>query len=183
MNGIYYKEGIYVLIDNDTNNDICIYHYDYKSNISLYGHRVQIRRYHHETATLTIDGISIVKYDYSQQSNYTSNYISDALPISIIVSHLNSIATNGVDAFLENYKKSIEFLYGELKELNQKTESQLSIEQEDSKIKKLISELDKIRTLLFSVLAILFSLYTYMSAGLENEKVISVYQSVIDTLA
>ena len=103
--------------------------------------------------------------------------------LSEIASHLNAIETNGVDAFLEHYKKSVEFLYTELKELNQKTESQLTIEQEDSKIKSLLVELTKIRDLLFSVLAILFSLNTYMSAGLENEKVISICQSVMDSLA
>ena len=103
--------------------------------------------------------------------------------LSEIASHLNAIETNGVDTFLEHYKKSVEFLYTELKELNQKTESQLTIEQEDSKIKSLLVELTKIRDLLFSVLAILFSLNTYMSAGLENEKVISICQSVMDSLA
>ena len=105
-----------------------------------------------------------------------------ALLLSEIASHLNAIETNGVDAFFEHYKKSIEFLYGELKELNQKTESQLSIEREDSNIKILLSELTEIRDLLFSVLIILFSLNTYMSAGLENEKVISVFQSIMDSL-
>lgn len=175
MNGIYFKEGIYVAIDDGkSQNDICVYNY-YKDNVSLYGGRIRITYSSEEEAKLYVDGISIIKI--SDKKNQS------ALLLSEIASHLNAIETNGVDAFLEHYKKSVEFLYTELKELNQKTESQLTIEQEDSKIKSLLVELTKIRDLLFSVLAILFSLNTYMSAGLENEKVISICQSVMDSLA
>lgn len=174
MYGIYFKEGIYVLIDNDTQNDICVYN-NHKNNVSLYGGRIRIRLYSsNEKACLYVDGISIIKI--------SDKRIESALILSEITSHLNAIETNGVDAFLEHYKKSVEFLYAELKELNQKTESQLTIEQEDLKVKILLVELTKITDLLFSVLAILFSLNTYMSAGLENEKVISVCQSIMDSL-
>ena len=175
MNGIFFKDGIYVIIDNDTESDICVYHYNYKDNVTLYGGRININYESQEEAYLKIDGISIIKVNDKE--------IRKNFPLSTIASHLNAIETNGIDAFLENYKKSIEFLYVELKELNQKTESQLSIEQEDSKIKSLLFELTKIRNLLFSVLAILFSLSTFMSASLENEKVVSICQSVIDSLA
>lgn len=175
MNGIYFKEGIYVAIDDGkSQNDICVYNY-HKNNVSLYGGRIRITYSSEEEANLYVDGISIIKI--------SDKKIQSALLLSEIASHLNAIETNGIDAFLVHYKKSVEFLYTELKELNQKTESQLTIEQEDSKIKSLLVELTKIRDLLFSVLAILFSLNTYMSAGLENEKVISICQSVMDSLA
>lgn len=175
MNAIYFKEGVYIAIDDGkSQNDICVYNY-HKDNVSLYGGRIRITYSSEEEANLYVDGISIIKI--------SDKKIQSALLLSEIASHLNAIETNGVDAFLEHYKKSVEFLYTELKELNQKTESQLTIEQEDSKIKSLLVELTKIRDLLFSVLAILFSLNTYMSAGLENEKVISICQSVMDSLA
>lgn len=175
MNGIYFKEGIYVAIDDgESRNDICVYNL-YKDDVALYGGRVRITYSSEEEADLYVDGISIIEL--------SDKKIQSALLLSKIASHLNAIETNGVDAFLEHYKKSVEFLYTELKELNQKTESQLTIEQEDSKIKSLLVELTKIRDSLFSVLAILFSLSTYMSAGLENEKVISICQSVMDSLA
>lgn len=175
MNGIYFKEGIYVAIDDGkSRNDICVYNY-YKDDVTLYGGRIRINYSSEDEAKLYVDCISIIKI--------SDKKIQSALLLSEIASHLNAIETNGVDAFLEHYKKSVEFLYAELKELNQKTESQLTIEQEDSKIKSLLVELTKIRDLLFSVLAILFSLNTYMSAGLENEKVISICQSVMDSLA
>ena len=176
MNGIYYKNGVYVLIENNTENDSCIYHHEYKCDVTLYGGRVTIGgTFSGLDADFKIDGISIVKMK--------GIIIDKDLSLSTIVSHLNAIETNGVDAFLVNYKKSVEFLYNELKELNQKTESQLTLVQEDSKMKTLMFELSKIRDVLFSVLAILFSLYMYMPAGLENEKVISVCQSVMDSLA
>lgn len=174
MNGIYFKDGIYVLVENDIENDFCIYHPSYKDNVFLYGGRIIITNYYGNTL-LEIDGISII--------NINNMQIGRALTLPLIVSYLNAVETNGVDTFLENYKKSIEYLYSELKELSQKAESQLSIEQEDSKIKGILSELSKIRGFLFFVLAILFSLSTYMSAGLENEKVISICQSVMDSLA
>jgi hypothetical protein len=175
MNGIYFKEGIYVTIDDGrSRNDICVYNY-YKDNVSLYGGRIRITQHDSEAANLIVDGISII--------NIWDNRIINVLLLSEIVSHLNAIETYGVDTFLGHYKKSIEFLYGELKELNQNAESQLTIEQEDSNIKSILSELTKIRDLLLSVLAILFSLNTLMSAGLENEKVLAICQSVMDSLA
>jgi len=177
MNGIYFKEGIYLAIDDGkSRNDICIINYQ-KYKASLYGGRIRIIKSFDSDmeANLYVDGISIIKI--------SDKKIQIALLLSEIASHLNAIETNGVDTFLEHYKKSVEFLYIELKELNQKTESLLTIEHEDSKIKSLLVELTKIRDLIFSILAILFSLSTYMSAGLENEKVISICQSVMDSLA
>ena len=174
MEGIYYKEGIYLLINNDTQNDICVYHYEFKDSVSLYGGRIKITYSDKVTAYLIVDGISIV--------NIKDKKMLENLQLSEIASHLNAIEANGIDAFLQNYKKSIEFLYGELKEFNYKTESQLSVEHDDSKVKSLLLEIEKIRTLLFSVLAILFSLHTYMAAGLENDKVRSVCQSIMDSL-
>lgn len=180
MEGIYYKDGIYLVIDDDDDekyykNDICVYNYRFKDNVSLYGSRISIKYSNSSRAFFYVDGISIIKV--------IDKSIKSELSLSEIASHLNAIETNGADAFLEHYKKSIEFLYGELKEMDQKTESQLTIDQEDSIIKNLLSELGKIREMLFSILAILFSLNTHMSAGLENEKVVSVCQSIMDSLA
>lgn len=175
MPGIYYKDGIYLLIDNDNVNDIYVYHGYNKRYVSLYGGRISIKFSNSSRAFFYVDGISII--------NIRGKSIESDLSLSEITSHLNAIETNGVDAFLEHYKKNIEFLYCEIKEMDQKIESQLTIEQEDSIIKNLLSELGKIRDLLFGVLAILFSLNTHMPAGLENEKVISVCQSIMDSLA
>lgn len=185
MNGIYYKEGVYVLIDNDNQNDICIFHFNYKSKVSLYGGRISLSRYSNNSGIrLNIDNISVVKMDVTKWSDNSLTYsINKDLSFQEIVSHLNAIELNGVDAFIQNYKQSINFLYNELKELNQKTESLLNSQQDDNEIKNLLSELMKIRDLLFLVLAILFSLNTFMPAGLENEKVLSVCQSIIDSLA
>lgn len=175
MKGIYYKDGVYVVIDDDIENDFCLLRFHYKENFTLYGGRIKLKVVPFESGYMNVDGISVI--------NITEKEINKKLPFSVIASHLNAIEANGVDAFLENYKKSIEFLYGELKEMNQKTESLLTSEQDDSKIKILLSEIEKMRELLFSILAILFSLYSYMTAGLENEKVISVCQSIMDSLS
>jgi hypothetical protein len=182
MDGIYYKDGVYVLIDNDTKNDICLYHPSYRQYVDLYGGRVTISKsggFNNSTLChLTIDGIRIINMSYHTHIDYL-----DRLTPSLITSYLNAIELNGVDAFLENYKKSIEFLYGELKELHQKTESQLTIVQEESNVKSLLDDLHKIRKLLLFFLGILFNLNIHMSAALENERVVSVCQSIMDSLA
>lgn len=180
MAEICYKEGVYIRTDLPKHEDyvLTINNIGEKkeSRVYLYGGRVFINYYRSwERPTFFIDGIAIIKI--------VDKEITSDLSLSEITSHLNAIETNGVDAFLEHYKNSVEFLYSELKELNQKTEFQLTIENDDSKIKNLLSDLTQIRDMLFSILVILFSLNTHMSAGLENEKVVSVCQSIMDSLA
>jgi hypothetical protein len=181
MKGIYYKDGIYVLIDNEGKNDIHIQHSKYKPEVSLFGGRVEIKTnskaYIGAYADLIVDGISIVKI-YGEHKS-----IHNYLTYTEIVHHLNAMEANGVDAFMENYKESVKFAYSELKELTKETEFQLSSESEESLIKSLKSELSELKDILFKVFALLFSLNTFMSAGLENEKVISVCQSLLDSLA
>ena len=66
--------------------------------------------------------------------------------------------------------------------MNKETELLLSYENEKTKIKSLLSQIENIRSMLISILGIIFSLQSYMSAGLENEKVVSVAQSLIDSI-
>ena len=174
MKGIYYKEGIYVLIESKEKHNDCIYDYYNRRNASLFGGRVQIDSTFNENADLTIDGISIISI---------RNNNKESLSLPQIVSHLNAIETNGVDAFLQNYKQSVEFFYEELKNLNQMTAERLSSTKEDLQIKNLLSELEKIRGLLLAVLIILFFLKANMASCLENEKVITVCQSIMESFA
>ena len=118
-------------------------------------------------------------------SNFPLNYRNindDLIPLSTIAQHLNAIETYGVDAFMLHYKESIQSYYTELKEIRRILEFELSNEQDKSKIDKLLIEMKKLREMLFYVLAISFSLDKYMNAGLENEKIESVYQSIVDTM-
>lgn len=186
MYGIYYKEGIYVAIDNNQENDLCVFHTNNNHNGTLYGGRIRIISLYRNggSANLTIDGVKILRFEHIRfGEGSTKTELKEDLSIVTIASHLNAIEANGVDTFNQNYKQSIEFLYSELKDFRQKTEMQLSSEQNDSEIKSVLTELEIIRSLLFSVLAILFSLQTYMTAGLENEKVKSVCQSIMDSFS
>jgi hypothetical protein len=178
MRGIYYKEGIYVIIDNDDENDICIYHYEYRDNVSLFGGRVEIHHRGIEAAYLAVDGKPIINFDIDSKDP-----IKTAIPLSEIVAHLNAIETNGADAFIKNYKQSIEFAYSELKELKKETEFRISSEKNERVIEVLLYKLRKLNDLLFAVFALLFGLHTFMSAGLENDKIISVCQSIMDSLS
>lgn len=174
MDGIFYKEGIYVLVDSDEKHDNCVYHYNYRDSIILLGGRIHIYYCSETKAYLTIDGIRII--------DIQSNTINTKLSLFQITSYLNAIEANGVDAFLQNYKQSVEFIYYELKNICQMKTDQLASTQDDSKIKTLLSELEKLNNLLLSALTLLFSLKANMLAGLENERVISVYQSIMDSL-
>ncbi len=183
MNGIYYKEGIYVLIDSESKevSKSCIQHPEHKPEVNLFGNRVKIKRNPSASrylyAQLEIGDVPIVRI-------YPGlNKKVDYLTYEEIVAHLNAIEVHGVDAFIQNYKQNLNFVYNELQDLDKKTESLLNLEKEESTIKKLLDELSQIRKLLISVLVVLFNLNTYMSAGLENEKVLSVCQSIIDSLA
>jgi hypothetical protein len=178
MNGIYFKDGAYVLVDNDEINDICLYHPLYRIKISLYGGRVHISRYEPswmDYSILTIDGISIFNMKYAQMQEYLSH--------QTIISHLNSIETYGIDAFIENYKKSVEFLYSEVKNMHNIAEARLSLSLNENQTTTILYELERIRTSLFAILALLFSLYSNMKTGLENDKVQLVYQSIKDIIA
>lgn len=172
---IYFKDGVYVTVnDGSAKNDMYIYNFYHKNSASLYGGRVILSWKQNIGTALDIDGIPIVRIDKA--------YIAKGLPIEEITTHLNAIEANGVDAFLEHYKKSIEFLYDKLEEFSIKRIDEISNTKEESIAKRLISELNQIRDSLYSLIAILFSLSKYMSAGLDNEKLNSVYQSVIDLL-
>jgi hypothetical protein len=122
MKGIYYKHGVYVVIDNDTENDSCILHPKYRRKASIYGGRVKLST--DPGFYLQIDNIKVIKMTtFKWSENETKYYIDDRLSSEEVVSHLNAIEVHGVEAFLQNYKQSIIFLYNELKELNNKTES------------------------------------------------------------
>lgn len=174
MSGIFYKKGIYVLVDSNDEHDNCVFRYGYKQYVELWGGRVVVRGIYNQLYYLAIDGIGII--------DIQSNTKKTDLSLSQIVSHLNAIEANGVDAFLQNYKLSVEFVYDELKNICQMKTEQLALTQDDSKIKILLSELEKLNNLLLSILTLLFSLRANMLAELENEKVISVYQSIMDSL-
>lgn len=173
MEGIYYKDGIYVLIDNESTVN-CVINRNIGTKL-IYGGRVQIRT-SANSLYLSVDGLHIYKIDTNSRLETSHSY-------SLITSYLNAIETNGVDAFLENYKASIEFYYKELKDMNRNTESLLTTVQNEAKINSLLNDIEKIRNHMLSVLAILFNLTTYMSAGLENEKINNVCQSIMDSLA
>lgn len=183
MAEIFFKDGIYLLISKsqkDVNSDNCI---TKGGIVNLYGNRVRLLKYD-GYLRFSIDGISIIKINgYKDRYGEIYYSIESELSYEVVVSHLNAIEVYGLDAFIQNYKQNIVFLYGELKDINQKTESLLASEQNDSKIENLLNQLEKIRKSLLLVLPILFSLQIFMIAGLENAKVLSVYQSIIDSFA
>lgn len=182
MDGIYYKDGVYVVIDNDAEHENCVYQYNYKDNETLYGGRIKIRYYnseYKEAAYLIIDGIIIMKLN---GLNFNDWETPNILCLSIISQYLNAIEANGVDAFMQHYKESLLLLQEDLLKLKQDNIEELSTLNDESLVKAVIEDIKKIKTLIYYIIGVVFTLRTFMSAGLENEKVISVYQSIIDTI-
>lgn len=181
MEGIYYKDGVYIIIDHDANHENCIFHAKSKTLVSLYGGRVSLRKKgYHKNALITVDGIELVRFVKASTSN---EHFTEVLNLSTVVQYLNAIEANGVDAFMQNYKQCIEFLYDELTELRQRIELELTTSQDDIKRSESLIKLERIKEILLQTLSALFTLKTFISAGLENEKVISVYQSIMETIA
>lgn len=175
MKGIYYKEGVYVLIENTEDHDDCIHSYRFKRTTSHFGGRVTIDTSDRNSAWFRVDGILIKELSVFE--------IVSSLSLAKIASYLNAIEANGVDAFIKNYKNSVEFVYNEMKELKERTEVNLSSIQDQSVLQSQLSRHNKLQQLLLTVLGLLFCLKTYMSSGLENEKVVSVVQSVMDSIS
>jgi len=167
-----------VIAKTDNEQEGCVYH-ENGLNKRLLGGRVLIRPAIRQTIDynlwFSVDGIPII--------NMKDEYFNLAISIEKATSYLNAIEVNGLDEFIQNYKRSIEFTYNEVKELKQMTEIELSRATDESRIANLLTELNKIRKLLVFFLSIVYGLRTYMSAGLENEKMISVFQSVMDSIS
>lgn len=181
MEGIYFKDGVYVLIDNDAEHDNCIFHSKVQISVSLYAGRVALREPKYPlNAVITVDGIDLVQFVKTPTQN---PHMTEVLKFSTVVQYLNAIEANGVDAFMHNYKQSIEFLHEELTALRQRTELDLSTIEDDTKKSDILIKLERIKEMLLQILSILFTLKTFLSAGLENQKVDSIYQSIIDTIS
>jgi len=183
MEGIYYKDGIYVLIDNDEEHENCVYHYNYRDRVLLNGGRIRMEyasTSYKETAFLFIDGIEVINLNNLRKDE---NQINKALKLSTIVQYLNAIEINGVEAFVQNYKERLEQLQVDLKGLKEEKESELVSITEESLLEEVKHEILNIGKILCYLFSVLFNLSLFISAGLENEKVISVYQSIMDTIA
>lgn len=183
MEGVYYKNGVYVLIDTDKMHEDCVYHYHYRDNVLLNGGRVRMKyasTTYRDTAFLFIDGIEIINLNNLSEDE---NQINKALNLSTIVQYLNAIEINGVEAFLQNYKESLEQLQVNLKDLKKEKESELSTITEEPLLEEVKQEIKNIKKLLCYLFTVLFNLSLFICAGLENEKIISVYQSIIETIA
>ena len=184
MLGIYYKDGVYVVIDNNVTIEECVFRFRYINNPILYGGRVIIdydRDYKtEENASFLIDGIKIIKLnEFSLNEKQTTNI----LHLSTITQYLNAIEANGVDAFMQNYKERLEQLQVNLKDLKKEKESELSTITEEPLLEEVKQEIKNIKKLLCYLFTVLFNLSLFICAGLENEKIISVYQSIIETIA
>ena len=188
MEGIYYKDGVYVVIDNDRHkyNDqhygYCVCHYQFKNKVLLYGGRVRVKYLFSdlkETAYLLIDGIEIIKLN---ELSLNDKPASNELNLSTISQYLNAIEANGVDAFMQHYKERLEQLQVDLQDLKKEKESELSTITEEPLLEEVKQEIKNIKKLLCYLFTVLFNLSLFICAGLENEKVISVYQSIMETI-
>lgn len=106
MDQIVFKDKVYLVVDASIDTDLCIWDYT-EDEKYLYGGRVKIIRQGPITSQMHIDGVPIIKI--------AENLIHGNLSFQTITAHLNAIENHGVDAFLDNYKNSLEAIYSALK--------------------------------------------------------------------
>lgn len=179
---VYYKNGIYLVIEREEitreefekDENIIVGYikwHDIRLRGSLYGGRVHLG-YYYSSFYLKIDGIDIV-----------NNKGEFSLPLERIVSYLNAVEANGVDAFLKNYKESLNTYYNELKaslsDFNNIDTSIISESQQKDITSAFMSKIEKISKLL----GIIFLLNIWMPAALDNERVIETQESIIESIS
>lgn len=174
---IYYKEGVFVLIKSRDTYDNCAYYNHIAIPASLYGGSVIIKHNEkdEETSFLLVNGIEIVNINNLKEGD---KEISTTLHLSAIVQYLNAIEINGVEAFAQNYKESLEQLQVDLKDLKEEKESALPTLTEESLIEKVKKEIMNINNLLYCLIGLLFNCRLFITAGLENDKIISLCKSI-----
>ncbi|HHT97303.1 MAG TPA: hypothetical protein GXZ90_05360, partial [Clostridiales bacterium] len=169
---IYYKEGVFVLIKSIDKYDNCVYWNHFLIPASLYGGSVIVK--HNEKdedmAFLLVNGVEIININTMKEGE---KELSKILHLSTIVQFLNAIEINGVEAFVQNYKESLEQLQVDLKDLKEEKESALPTLTEESLIEKVKKEIMNINNLLYCLIGLLFNCRLFITAGLENDKIIS----------
>ncbi len=182
---VYYKNGIYLVVERE---EITREEFEKDENIivgyinwidiplrgSLYGGRVKLKADYSNSGYLNIyiDGIEIVDNDGDTR-----------MSVERLVGYLNAIEANGVDAFLKNYKESLNSYYNELKatlnDFNNLDTSALSEYQRKNIISAFATRIEKIP----KILGIIVLLNIWMPAALDNEKVIETHESIIESIS
>lgn len=142
---------------------------NHTGSISLFGGRVEFIKY--SKSSLKIDGIYLVKPDYSYEFKASSDFVLE----SELIGYINIIAKIGVDAFLENYKKEtlliIEKLEKKLKSLEELYRIEGTIEKNANTLVKYWSDIQT-----FYIHGFILGLW--LMPGIENETVINAYDKL-----
>ncbi len=174
MKCICLKDGIYVIVDIGYLRKVSVGKViisDAHTRALLYGGRVYLDYDKKSTneINIKIDGINICTPGGGIYLNMPR-----------VVSHLNAIATNGVDAFLMNYKKALEQYYNDLKDLRQEISLGIS-STESSSNSELMEQLKSIMEKMTFIVSILFTLNIWMPAALDNQKVIDITEAIYES--
>lgn len=179
MTGIFKVNNVYVVVRDkevregiEKNNMPEYIISDDDFSATLYGGRVLIER-DRSYFRISIDGIAI--YEIKQYSNSIELFESDYIKIEKIVAYLNQIENLGIETFLENYRKQLETLKGELERVAEKIQEDLGEGGEKNSTRLAI-----IRRLIIKISSFLFALYVNMNAGLQAQDYIDAYNMVIN---
>ncbi len=173
MKCIYLKDGIYVTVDIDDVDNVSVGKAIASRRIAtelLFGGRVSLcnNGTKYSIYSIKIDGINICNSEGDTD-----------IAIGKVVSYLNAIATNGVDAFLINYKKAVEQYYNDLKDLRQEISLGISSTKSSSNSELMLKSIMKEMTFIVSIL---FALNIWMPAALDNQKVIDILRKLFSKL-
>lgn len=148
-----------------------------KVETNLYGGRVNIYPVQGtwgvtNDVRLYVDGIPIITLGFHFD-------LTAIMSIELLNGHLNSIATNGVDAFLANYKKTLENHIPQIEKLIEKLTSMDSFEPNDEKEKArklIIKQIDDLKDLL----NLLLVLGIHLPLGFENDIAVELSNTIIN---
>ena len=181
MNAIIKNENVYVVVRSKdavnceslkSSENLIVYDDRYSPDKSLYGGRVCVSYYSSGDTRITVDGIKI--HDFSQ--SYSEINTNCKFSFEQIAAFLNQIENLGIDSFLENYKKQLQELKKEFEVMAENLQQELSVNQDNDKIKLLKS----LKKTLLVMTCLIFSLLINMNAGLTNQHYTNAYDTVVN---
>ncbi|PQJ18448.1 hypothetical protein [Nonlabens tegetincola] len=153
-----------------------LYHYRKKDDTLLYAGRVRIGSVGGRTwKKLFVDGIKIIILDGRSEP--------DRMDYQWICNYLNAIETYGVDAFMDNYKKSLQEYSQRITMNIEANQSLLEKISNKSMKEKIQFEIIRNRSILNKILNIILLINVHMNLAIENDIAKITYDKISNLFA
>lgn len=149
--------------------------------VKLYGGRVRILApvsytNSHYLHGIEVDGIPVVKLTKNLE-------VSDQIGDELVLSYLNSIATNGVECFIAHYKNAVLEIRQEIEKALEREKSFFLANTDEKAMKDYASRLKRVLDGFKVIIGIWFLLQVHLPSGIENEKIIAASDKIVQLFA